>query len=161
MSEEIRCYQYVNRPYTAVSDAIVRDGGGLFERATHAAVGRAKDLVSTLHVEVAGVDIGKDVVIHVGRVDTAAAAPARMGAATTLDLEWRADKGAALFPTMHATLSLYPLADGETQLDLRGTYDPPGGVFGSVADKLVGKRIAEASVHRFLDDIARRLAEEL
>jgi hypothetical protein len=81
--------------------------------------------------------------------------------ATRLDLEWRAESAPALFPTMHATLTAYPLSPGETQLDLAGTYEPPGGVFGSVADKLAGQRIAEASVHAFLDALASRLNEEL
>ena len=49
----------------------------------------------------------------------------------------------------------------ETPHDLRGTYEPPGGLLGSAADILVGHRIAEASVHRFLDEVASRLSQEL
>jgi len=162
MSEEIRCYEYVNRPYAEVSEALTSDALGVFERATHTAVSRAKELVTTLHVSVAGFDIGKDVVIRVRNVDRNASPPGHMGpVATALELEWHADTSAALFPTMRATLMIYPLAPGETQLDLRGAYDPPGGVFGTVADRMLGRRVAEASVHRFLEDVARRLSAEL
>lgn len=161
MSETIRCYEYVNRPYEKVGATLASDGAGLFERATKAAVSRAKDLVSTLHVSIAGFDVGKDVVIRVHGVNRHATAPRMASEATSLDLEWHADTHTALFPTMHATLIAYPLGNNETQLELQGTYDPPGGVFGGAADKMVGHRIAEASIHRFLDDVVERLSEEL
>jgi hypothetical protein len=62
---------------------------------------------------------------------------------------------------MRASLLAYPLGPNETQLELRGHYEPPGGVIGSAADWLVGHRIAEASVHRFLDEVAGRVSQEL
>jgi hypothetical protein len=81
--------------------------------------------------------------------------------AVAFEIEWNAETSSALFPTMRATLVAYPLGPAETQLDLRGEYDPPGGVVGAAADWLVGHRIAEASVHRFLDEVADRLGREL
>ena len=158
----IHCYEYVNRPYVEVATALVHDAVGLFERATASATGRARALVATLKVQVAGLEVGKNVVIHVMRVNRHARAPGHMAPeATTLDLEWRAETGAALFPAMHASLTVYPLSSGETQLDLRGTYEPPGGALGDVADRMLGHRIAEASVHTFLGALAQRLSEEL
>jgi len=89
-------------------------------------------------------------------------APGHVAAdAVRVDLEWAAETNAALFPSMKASLFVYPLSPTETQLDLRATYAPPGGVLGDAADKLVGHRIAEAAVHRFLQDIANRLGQEL
>ncbi len=76
-------------------------------------------------------------------------------------LEWEAETTSALFPAMRASLLAYPLSATGTPLDLRGTYEPPGGLLGSAADILVGHRIAEASVHRFLDEVASRLSQEL
>lgn len=158
----IHCYEYVNRPYSEVATALVHDPLGLFQRATTTATGRANALVSTLKVRALGVEVGKNVVIHVTHVDRHAHAPGRLAPeATTLEIEWRAETSAALFPSMRATLSIYPLSPTETQLDLRGTYEPPGGVLGDVADRLVGHRIAEASVHTFLDALATRVGAEL
>jgi hypothetical protein len=54
-----------------------------------------------------------------------------------------------------------PLTATETHLDFLGRYDPPLGVVGDAMDALVGRRIAEASVHRFIGDLARYLREEL
>lgn len=158
----IHCYEYVNRPYEEVAGALVHDAVGLFQRATSSATGRANALVSTLKVRVAGLEVGKSVVVHVRKVDRHAHAPGRIAAeATELALEWEAETGAALFPSMRATLTIYPLSPSETQLDLDGTYAPPGGVLGDVADRVLGHRIAEASVHTFLGALAHRVSEEL
>ena len=162
MSKELHCYQYVNRPFDAVREALVLDAVALFERGTTSATGRAHALVSKLKVSVAGLEVGKDVVVKVTRVDRQAHVAGRVASeAVTFDLEWKADSSASLFPSMKATLSAYPLGANETQLDLVGHYEPPGGVVGSAADWLVGHRVAEASVKRFLDDVAQRLSEEL
>jgi hypothetical protein len=62
---------------------------------------------------------------------------------------------------MDAELAIYPLSKDETQLDLRGNYEPPLGPLGEMLDAVVGHRIAEASVHRFLFEIATLLKSEL
>lgn len=162
MSESLHCYEYVNRPYDAVREALAHDASGTFERATTTATGRASSLVASLKVSIAGLEIGKDVVVRVTKIDRHASIPGKLASeATRIELEWHADSNRALFPSMHAELLVYPLGSGETQLDLTGTYDPPGGVFGTVADKLVGHRIAQASVHRFLQEVAARLSADL
>ncbi len=163
MSEDhrIHCYEYVNQPYERVSEALVLGAVGIFQRATSSAAARATSIVSKLKVSVANVEVAKDVVIKVEHVDRSAHAPKLAGEATTLSLEWHASTDRSLFPSMHATLAVYPLSSGETQLELTGTYDPPGGVVGAVADRIVGHRIAEAAAHRFLDDVASRLSAEL
>jgi hypothetical protein len=161
MTAELHCYDYVNRPFDRVRAALGSDTLGLFERATQSAAGRARTLVSHLHVTVAGLEVGKDVVVRLLGTQTAEA-PGRVGPkALRLDLAWEAESNASLFPSMRASLLVYPLSPTETQLDLRGTYEPPGGVLGSAADRLVGHRIAEAAVHRLLADLASRLGQEL
>jgi hypothetical protein len=62
---------------------------------------------------------------------------------------------------MSSVLAIYPLTSTETQLDFLGRYDPPLGLVGEAMDAIVGHRIAEASVHRFVTDIARYLREHL
>jgi hypothetical protein len=66
-----------------------------------------------------------------------------------------------LFPFMKAELSVYPLTATETQLNLLGNYEPPFGVLGSMIDSVVGNRIAEASVHQFITDVAVYLRAEI
>lgn len=43
-------------------------------------------------------------------------------------------------------------------LVLTGSYDPPGSVVGSVADRAGLERVAQATARRFVSDVARRLA---
>ena len=80
---------------------------------------------------------------------------------TTLELEWEAAKSPRLFPFMKAELSIYPLTPTETQLEFQGSYEPPLGVLGDAMNAIAGHRIAEASVHRFLKDVAAFLKDEL
>ncbi len=94
------------------------------------------------------------------RVTQPGAAPGG-GDATVIQLRWKAARAAAIFPSMEAQLSIYPLSKDETQLELHGIYRPPLGALDTVVDALVGHRIAEASVHRFVVDIAQLLGDEL
>jgi len=159
-AHRIHCYEYVNRSYEDISEELVLGAVGIFQRATSSAAVRATSLVSKLKVTIAGLEVGKNVVVRVLRVDRHAKIGRTLSEATRLELEWHAETGRALFPSMHASLTAYPLSPGETQLDLEGEYDPPGGLLGDVADRLLGHRIAEASVHKFLQDVASRLAAE-
>jgi hypothetical protein len=76
-------------------------------------------------------------------------------------LEWEAAKMPRLFPFMKAELAIYPLTATETQLDLSGHYEPPLGLLGDAMNAIAGHRIAEASVHRFLTDVAAYLRKAL
>ena len=62
---------------------------------------------------------------------------------------------------MRAQLSIWPLTSTETQLELEGEYRPPLGLVGSALNAAVGKVLAEASVHRLLDDAVEQLKREI
>ena len=66
-----------------------------------------------------------------------------------------------LFPLMKADLSIYPITATETQLDFKGLYEPPLGPLGKAVNAMVGHRIAEVSVHRFVSDVAEYLRKTL
>ncbi len=66
-----------------------------------------------------------------------------------------------LFPLMKGELSLYSLTSSETQLDFSGFYEPPFGAVGRTMNAIVGHRIAEVSVHRFVSDVAAYLRQTL
>jgi hypothetical protein len=152
---EIRCYDYVNHPYERVRDALRQDALTVFQAATKSAVSRARSVAAELHVDVAGVGIKADID---GRVRNVEEKSETIPSPTTrLQLEWKAMSMPGLFPFMDAELSVYPLTATETQLDFFGHYEPPLGVVGKAMNAVVGYRIAEVSVHRFLTDVAEYL----
>lgn len=159
-SREIRTYEYVNHPYEGVRDALLNDANGIFRHATQAAAGRAETVAAALRVNVAGLDVGKEIRIKVG---APVESPADVGKqpSTRIPIEWEAASRPGLFPLMRGELALYPITGTETQLDLGGTYVPPMGPLGGVLDAVVGHRIADASVHRFLGDVAHHLRATL
>jgi hypothetical protein len=158
-SREIRCYDYVNHPYERVSDALRQHAVSVFQSATKAATSRAQSVAAELHVDIGGVGVKSDINISVKSVqqDTrAASCPV-----TRLVLEWEAATMPRLFPLMKGELAVYALTPTETQLDFSGIYEPPFGALGKTVDAIAGHRIAEASVHRFINDVAAYLRQSL
>lgn len=156
----IRVYDYVNRPYASVRERLVSDTAGVFRNATKVAAERARSIASELHVNIAGIEVGADIAIRVNSVSSveqSVTAPE----STRIEIEWEAAKMPRLFPFMKAELFIYPLTATETQLDLVGNYEPPLGLVGTVLNSAVGYRIAQASVHRFIMDVASYLRHEL
>jgi hypothetical protein len=157
---EIRSYDYVNHPFGKVRDALIADAPGIFRAATRVAADRAHSVAAQLRVSVAGLDVAKEIVFTVGAIEDVSSGPTG-GPITRIPVSWEAAKNPRLFPLMTAVLAVYPLTATETQLDFSGQYDPPLGAVGDAVDALVGHRIAEASVHRFVTDVARYLREHL
>jgi len=83
------------------------------------------------------------------------------GPTTRLHLEWEAARMPRLFPIMKADLSIYPITTTETQLDFKGLYEPPLGPLGKALNAIIGHRIAEASVHCFVSEVAGYLRKTL
>lgn len=156
----IRCYDYVNHPYEHVRDALKQNALIVFQTATKTAASRAQSVAAELRVDFAGIGVKTDIKIEVKRVDEKAARSASMPI-TKLTLEWEAAKMPRLFPLMKGELFVYPLTATETQLDFSGVYKPPFGTVGKTMNAIVGYRIAEASVHRFVSDVAGYLRQAL
>lgn len=156
---EVRCYDYVNYPYAQVRDALKKDALTIFQSATKVASSRAELIASALRVDVGGMAVGTDVIISVRNIEEQRSEAA--GPVTRLQLEWQAAKSPGLFPLMKAELSIYPLTATETQLDFSGVYEPPFGAAGKAINAVVGHRIAEGSVHRFVTDVAGYLRRAL
>ena len=161
MSEprELHAYDYVALTYQRVRDAMRADAVGIFQRATQIAAKRAQDLAAHLTINLGVLEIGTDVNIDVKGIREE---ELPQGERTTkIDLAWRGARAASFFPSMDAVFSIYPLSSTETQLDIHGRYRPPLGVVGTALDALIGHRIAEASVLRFVQDVRVRLETEL
>ena len=156
---EIRCFDYVNHPYEQVRDALSKDAALVFQAATKAAASRASSIASELRVDIGGIGLEADILISVTKIEDQG--PDLSTPLTRLHLKWQAAKLPALFPLMDAELSIYPLTAHETQLDFSGVYEPPLGPMGKAINAVVGHRIAEVSVHRFVNDVAAHLRQEL
>jgi hypothetical protein len=156
---EIRCYDYVNHPYAPVRDALSMDALAIFQSATKSATARARSIASELHVELGGIALEADIIIAVKKIEEQTAE--MKAPVTRLELEWQAAKLPNLFPLMKAELLIYPLTASETQLDFSGRYEPPFGAVGKAMNAIVGYRIAEVSVHRFVSDVAGYLRQVL
>jgi hypothetical protein len=159
VSHHLRVFDYVNHPYDQVRDALKADPLAVFRRATTAAAARADALTAELHARIGPVDVSADIDIHVHSTDEGTSPLSTP--ATNFTLEWKAAKSPGLFPVMKAVLSVYALTATETQLDLEGDYQPPLGPLGRALDAAVGHRVAEASVHRFIEQIATHLRESI
>lgn len=72
------------------------------------------------------------------------------------------DAGAVerLLPGFDGELGLHVLDDDRVTLILDGWYQPPGGVFGNAADVVGLRRVARATMTRFLTEVAARLTAE-
>lgn len=158
-AREIRCFDYVNHPYPQVRGVLSKDALRIFQAATKSANSRAQSIASELRVDIGGIAVDADIVISIHKIEEE---NSEMGVAVTrLQLEWQAAKLPSLFPLMKAELSIYPLTASETQLDFLGHYEPPFGAVGKAINAIVGYRIAEVSVHRFVSDVAAYLRQAL
>lgn len=157
-TKSLRCYDYATVPYEEVRALLETNALGLFQRATLTAAERAKLLGASLRAKLGPIDIGAEVQIRILRVTEEISALGERS--MRLELTWTAAQNADLFPSMEATLIAYALSSGETQLELKGRYKPPFGPLGTAIDAVVGHRIAEAAVHRFVQDVAKRLNDE-
>jgi hypothetical protein len=157
---EIRSYDYVNHSYASVRDALTADATGVFQKATKAAASRVESVAAELHVNIGGVDVGTEIAVSVGEAQEKHGAT-EMSRVTRIPITWKAANHPSMFPLMSAELSVYPLTATETQLDFLGRYEPPLGVLGDAVNAVLGHKIAEASVHRFVADVAHYLRTNL
>ena len=74
-------------------------------------------------------------------------------------LHWTPTNGGA-FPEFNGTLTVRADEDYTTcALELRGTYEPPLGIPGTMFDSVLGSRIASATAREFLKEIGMRIEE--
>ncbi|MFY9988116.1 MAG: hypothetical protein WAK31_25410 [Chthoniobacterales bacterium] len=157
---KIRCYDYVNHPYEEVRSALSEDAPAVFQAATKAAASRAQSIASELRIDIRGIGIEADIRVSVKNIEVKER-QGMSGPKTRLQLEWEAARMAHLFPLMKADLFIYPITATETQLDFNGFYEAPLGPLGKAMNAMVGHRIAELCVHRFVSDVAEYLRKTL
>ncbi len=160
MGRELHVYAYVEAPFDLCARLLAENATRVFQHATDESAEQARVLSRTLEVEVGGFSVSRDVVIEVGEFQP------RQLTASVVPLRWHAETGRLLFPEMTAELEVAALVFDPplTQLTIRGEYEPPLGALGAGADRLALGRVAEATVHLFVHDVAdqlRRLVEAI
>lgn len=75
-------------------------------------------------------------------------------------ISWTASGPTALFPRLNADLILTHLGHDTTQMSIVGTYQPPLGPVGYVVDRILLKKVAEATIQDWLDRVSEALIEE-
>ena len=101
---------------------------------------------------------GREIARDVTAVSKRAAAAESFTSRFTI--AWPAGRTARGIPTpgFEGTLTIRAGEDyDESELELDGWYEPPGGVAGQIFDGVVGRRIASASIGSLLDGVRREL----
>lgn len=75
-------------------------------------------------------------------------------------IKWTAAGAQALFPELSADLALSQMGPSITSLALDGTYEPPLGMVGRVADRIVLGRVADATVRNWVDRLADAVSSD-
>lgn len=75
-------------------------------------------------------------------------------------VRWSARGAGILFPAMTAELLLAHVGPETTRIAFEGTYEPPLGVVGKVADRVLLGRYADATVRNWVDRLAEALQDE-
>ncbi|MDA1069048.1 MAG: hypothetical protein O3C43_21385 [Verrucomicrobia bacterium] len=158
--KKIRFYDYVNHPYEKVREALTNHASEIFQDATKVAASRANVIASGLRMNFGPIEVSTEITISINKIEELPAKN-KTPRTTVLKFEWKAAKMPRAFPLMKAELRIYRLTATETQLDLSGSYEPPLGPIGEVMNAVIGHRIADASVHRFLSDVAVHLRNVL
>lgn len=73
-------------------------------------------------------------------------------------VQWTASGAGLLFPELSADLILSQAGSAVTNLTLRGTYQPPLGPVGRLADRVVLGRVADATIADWMERLAEALS---
>ena len=153
---ELHAFDYVNRPYADVREALFAGPLTVFRQATAAGDGKPGEVHAVaLRAKAGPFYLGQEVELEILAIEDGRAADGTPG--ERFVVQWKALRHPRLYPLMRATLRIYPLTPTETQLDLEGTYDPPLGWLGDALDAVALHKVAEASVTSFVRDVAAYL----
>ncbi len=143
----------VERPFGAVRDALVAFGPGWLSNSAIAAYEEGEQLSLRVFSAIGPIRLSKRVWVELG--------PARIRTDRfTQPLCWRAAGATSLFPSMDAEIEVAPMGGAMSAISFHGSYVPPLGGLGRGADRMLLHRLAEASVRRLLERLARQLGDD-
>jgi hypothetical protein len=155
---KVRWLDRVDRPYQKVQELLTQNANEVFHRATSTANSRMETEAADLHTKIGGREFRKDVMV---KVQSCTDIESESDPKIVIDLEWKATESQFMFPTMFAQLHVFPINTNLTQLDFRGEYEPPMGLFGKAIDKAMGQKIAEGCVRNFVEEVTDYLHKSL
>jgi len=100
---------------------------------------------------VEGLIPGKDVEVRLGN-------PRQQLRGTVIDVQWQPADRSGWYPVMEGDVTLSALGGERTHVEFNGSYAPPGGAPGRVADRLVLHHVAEHAVRLVLTRLVAELA---
>jgi hypothetical protein len=113
------------------------------------------DHPSRLHVELGSTAVGQQVDVVFGPVDI-------QNGSLTQSIHIEAADHRHLFPTLDGDLfALETDVPEATRICLTGRYQPPLGPAGAIGHRLAGRRLAEASIQAFFDELVSGITREL
>lgn len=84
----------------------------------------------------------------------------RHGQSALLTLRWEAvGPGGGLFPVLDADITLLRYGDPACMLALSGAYRPPLGALGAALDRVVLRRVAQATIQGFVNQLGDAVAK--
>ena len=87
--------------------------------------------------------------------------PSARAASAMLILRWEAaGPGGGLFPVLDADLTLAPYGTAASLLALAGVYRPPLGPVGAALDRAVLRRVANAAIQGFVNQIGDAIVNQ-
>lgn len=143
----VRYYQELAHPASAVESALARDPQGWLAELVDSSNERGMQL--SAHV---GLKVGPRRVQHAVTLDVSE--PRHLGDITVIPISWRPAGKALMLPSLEGDLEVAAMGQDHTQLAISARYQPPLGWVGTVADRALMRRVAEATVKDFLDRVA-------
>ncbi|MDH3731128.1 MAG: hypothetical protein OES13_08405 [Acidimicrobiia bacterium] len=154
MEKSITVSRTIERSLTSVVEELADKPGDVLAAATKAAVTKANEVIVHLEGRWAWFDLDESVEAVVGALE-------QDRSMARVPLSWKADKHKRLLPSLRGHLGLYSLSAKHTEISYTATYAPPLGLFGGIEDFLMGRRILDAVLGRFLEEIVTHLEDRI
>lgn len=152
MERTVAVARTCNLPLEVIADQLETNAAAVLQPATAAAVVMTNDIVLTLDSKWAWFDLQEDVHARTGEL-------IRSSTEASLPISWEASAHKRLLPAVDGHLGLYPMSGTYTEISFAGHYMPQPGLFATVGERLMGRRVIEAAIGHLLDEIVAHLEQ--
>lgn len=146
----VRSYVELHLPIAEVEEALLRAPERWIPQLAASVEERGDRLLAEVGFPVSGHQVGKRVEIELGP-------PVRTTGRTWLPILWHATGPKGLFPSLEGELEVAALGPDLTQVGLSARYKPPFGLIGESVDRALLHRVAEATLHDFIERVGAAL----
>jgi hypothetical protein len=150
----LRVFVEIPVPAPSVLPLLRRLPQTLVESFAEEAIDHGHAVMAEVGFPLAGPRLGKQVEIELG-------VPVETPSRTWLPLIWKATGAEGFFPALEGELEAAPLGKELTQIGLSARYKPPFGMLGNTLDRIFLHRVAEATVHDFIQRVAAAMEAQL